>query len=313
MAPVTTATNFDEWRTDFELGLSVVHEDELVKLPKLYKDWLSERPVRRFYDTDWSVSGLGIMPEKGIGQQFSTDQLFQGVKKTYTLKTYGLMLLIQKEAWDWDLYGVIRDMTKMLAKSAVDRYNLVAYAIPNFSFSSSDPLFQNYQGEALIKLAHKRLDGGTWKNRPTTNLGLSYLALMQAQIDFRRQVDQRGRFISLEPETLMCAPEQEWIAKTILQSDYRPGDANREKNIAATMGLSIHGKSPYITLTTAFWLMGPKKSYKLAMGLGQEPDFQTEGRPGTRDRLYSSYCSFRLEIYDALGWWASSGDGATSP
>lgn len=309
--PSTSALNFSEWRTTFELGLSEVHKDELKKLPKMYTSWLRERDAKRFYDTDWAVSGLGIMPPKDIGAEFSTDQILQGEQKTYTMQTYGMALIIQKEAWDWDLYGVIRDMTKYLAKSAVDRYNLVAYSILNNSFSTTDAVFQTYQGEALVKLAHTRMDAGTWKNRPTTNLGLSYLALMQANIDMRKLPDERGRYVDLRPEKLVTGIEQEWIGETILGSQYRPGNANMEVNIAKKMNLSTHA-SQYITSTTAFWVFGPKESYKIAMGLGQEPDFETENRPGTRDRYYSSYCSFRAEIYNSLGMWGSTGDGATS-
>lgn len=309
--PVTPTLTFSEWRTTFELGLSKVHKDELRRRPKMYQDWLTEHPVSRFYDKDWSVSGLGIMPEKPIGKEFSTDQIMQGKTKQYELKTYGLMLVIQKEAMDWDLYGVIGGMTKELAKSAVDRYNLVAYSVPNNSFSAPNATYQTFQSESLVKLSHTRIDGGTWKNRPTTNLGLSYLALMQASIDMSNLVDERGRFVQVEPELLMVSNSQKWIADTILGSQYRPGNANMELNVAKEMGLRRHS-SQYLTSSTAFWVFGPKDTYKISMGLGKEPDFETDNRPGTRDRLYSSYCNFRLEVYNSLGMWGSSGDGATS-
>jgi hypothetical protein len=309
--PSTSTTTFYEFRRAFELGLSEVHKDELKRLPKLYQNWLREVDAKRFYDTDWSVSGLGIMPPKEIGGEFSTDQILQGDIKTYELATYGLMLVIQKEAYEYDLYGVIKGMVGMLAKSATDRYNLVAYSVWNNAFNPPNDVYKTFQGEALIKLAHSRMDGGSWKNRPTKNIGLSYLALMQARIDMRKWTDERGRFIQMKPERLICGVDLEWLADTVLHSEYRPGNANMELNVARKMNLDIHSE-PYVTSVTAFFVLANKMSYKIAMRLSAAPDFQTENRPATRDRMYSSYTSFGLGIYNSLGTWGSSGDGATS-
>jgi hypothetical protein len=220
------------------------------------------------------------------------------------------MVVIQKEALDWDLYGVIGVMSRELAKSAVERYNMVAYSCFNNAFAPpAGTVYTTWQGEALVKLAHTRADGGTWKNQPTTNLGLSYLAIMQAKIDFANQVNERGLYVQIEPQTLVVSNQQDWIAGTILGSTYRPGNANMEVNLAR--GLKKHN-SPFLTSATAFFLLGPKDSYKISMGLGKEPDFETDNRFSTRDRVYSSYCNFRLEIYDSHGWWGSKGDGSAS-
>jgi hypothetical protein len=311
MPGLTSSIRFTEWLTTFELGLTEVHKDELKKLPKQYKLWLREERAQRFFDTDWSVSGLGIMKEKGIGATFDTDQLFQGVKKQFSLKTYGLALVIQHEAWKWDLYGVFPGLTKLLAKTATDRYNLVAYSLFPQAFSTTDANFQTYQSEPIIKLGHTRMDGGTWKNRPTINGGLSYVMLMQAGIDIRRTVDERGRFIYLTPKLLITSVEQEWIAEEILQSKWRPDNAMRNPNLSGGIVKSCH-TSPYITSIPPFFVLCDKEDYKIKMSLGEDPDMDTEKRPGTRDRLWSSYCSFRLEVYNSYGWWASSGDGTTS-
>jgi hypothetical protein len=311
MAGLTTSARFTEWLNVFELGLTEVHKDELKKLPKQYKVWLREERASRFFDVDYSVSGLSVMGEKAIGQTFNTDQLFQGKKKQFALKTYGLALVIQHEAWRWDLYGVFPGLTKQLAKTATDRYNLVAYALFPQAFSTTDSNFQTYQGEPIVALNHTRMDGGTWKNRPTVNGGLSYVMLMQAGIDIRRTFDERGRYIELNPKLLITSVEQEWIAEEILKSKWRPDNAQRNPNQSGDIVQSCH-TSPYITAIPPFFVLCDKSDYKIKMSLGEDPDMDTEKRPGTRDRLWSSYCSFRLEVYNSYGWWGSSGDGVTS-
>jgi hypothetical protein len=311
MAGFTSSIRFTEWLTAFEAGLTHVYKDELKKLPKQYKLWLKEERASRFLDTDWSVSGLGVMGEKTIGGTFATDQIYQGAKKQFALKTYGLALVIQHEAWKWDLYGVFPGLSKELAKTANDRYNLVAYSLFPNAFSTTDTNYTTYTGQPIIALNHVRMDGGTWKNRPTVNGGLSYVMLMQANIDLRRTVNERGRFVTLTPRLLITSVEQEWIANEILQSKYRPDNAQWNANLSGSVIKEVH-TSPYITAIPPFYVVCDKNDARIKMSLGEDPDLDTEHRPGTRDRLWSSYCSFRMEVYNGYEWWGSSGDGTTS-
>jgi hypothetical protein len=309
MPPATNIHRFTEWQTTFELGLTKVYKDELKKLPKTYAAWLKEERAKHFYDTEWNVSGLGVMPAKTIGGTFVTDQILQGSTKQFSLQTYGLSLLIQYEAYRWDLYGVFGTLTKKLAKSATDRYNLVAYSLLNNAFSTSDSTFTTFQGEAICDSSHTRLDGGTWRNRPTTNMGISYLGFQQAKIDLRKMVDERGRFTMIAPRQVIVPVETEWIAEEILKSKYRPDNNQMQYNSAGDY--SMHS-APYITQTTYWFVLCNKDDYAIKMSLGDDPDFMTENVPGTRNRLYTSYCSFRLDVYNSVGIWGSSGDGATS-
>lgn len=311
---LTNTIRFTEQRALFEFGISKVHKMELRKRPKEYAVWLKEVRAQRFYDTDYSSSGLGVMPEKPVGTSFATDSLYPGSKKQYALKTYGLALVIQHEAYRWDLYGVFRPLVKQLAATATDRLNLLAYSALANAFSTADPVYTTYQGEALIKLAHKRMDQGTWKNRPTTNLGLSYVALQQATIDMALLVDERGRFVKMSPKLLVTSEQQRWIARETLGAKYRPDNAQMLPNLASEDIPDYHC-SPYVTAVQPYFVMAGKEDYSewLRMSLGEDPDFDATDRPGTRDRLWSSYMSARLDIYNSLGWWASSGDGVTSP
>src|SRR6478609_12027892 len=98
MPEATQIIRFDEGnRTAFQLGLSKVYKNTLKVLPNSYKRWLREEKAEQFYKTDWAVSGLGTMPEKGIGERFATDRVFYGPTKVYTIVTYGLSLVVQYE------------------------------------------------------------------------------------------------------------------------------------------------------------------------------------------------------------------------
>lgn len=307
------AVRFSDFPLAFQLGLSRAYKDELALVPKTYGVWLREDAAEHFTDIEWATAGLGMIQSKPIGQAMGTDVVLSGKTKTFNLKTFGLGVVVQHEVIAWDLYGIFKRIPSLLAKSSVDRYNLEAYSLWGASaFSTTDPYYQTFQGEPIVKLAHTRIDGGTWKNRPTINLGLSYLALQQAKIDLRRLVNERGRYVTgISMERIITSPEQEWVAKEILGSEYRVDNANMQKNLLKSEIGDVH-TSPFITAQLPFFVTCSKTTYSIRMRTGEAPDFEKENIPSTRSQLYTTYCSFRLDTMDSRGIWGSSGDGATS-
>lgn len=308
------AVRFADFPLAFQLGLSKVYKDELAIVPKTYQAWLREDKAEHFYDTEWVTAGLGMAQPKAIGQAMATDVMLSGKTKTFTLKTFGLAVGVQHEAIAWDLHAIFRRIPQLLAKSSVDRYNIEAYSLFANAFSTSDPYYQTFQGEAIVKLAHTRVDGGTWKNRPTINLPLSYLALQQARIDLGKTVNERGRYVTgLNMERIVTSREQAWVAREIIGSTYRPDNNNMQVNqMKGEFGNDAVHDSPYITSLLAYFVMCSKSDYSIRMRQGEAPDFERENVPGTRSQLYTTYFSFRLDVMDSRGIWGSSGDGATS-
>lgn len=295
---------FSEWSNAFVLGLSEVHHDKVKRLGKDYTTWLREKRADHFYDTEWKVSGLGIMPEKQIGEAISVDKMYNGPTKQFGMQPYALGVVIQYEALRWDLYHVFDDLMGALAKSAIDRYNLVAYSVLTNSFSTSDTTYQTYQGEVLFTDTHSRLDGGTWSNASTT--GLSYLGFQEARTELKRTVDERGHFMAdVNPRTIITSPEQEWIAETIVNSTGRPGTADNDINTLRGKGYKIV-TSPYITNTTA-WFLWDKDAVEISMRLGDDPFFTADYDIRSMDRVGTAYCSFALRVFDSKGAWGSTG------
>lgn len=295
-----------EFSNAFTLGLTKVHKDAVKRQTKDYAVWLREEQAKHLFDTEWGVSGLGVMPEKEIGGVVETDKIYNGPQKTFTLTPYALAIVIQYEAMRWDLYSVFPDLMKQLAKSATDRYNLVAYSVLLNSFSTADPTYTTFQGEALFTDSHTRLDGGTWSNAGT--VGLSYLGFQEARVELRKTVDERGRFMTdVNPTLLITSPDQEWIAETVLQSTGRPGTADNDKNTLANKNYRIK-TSPYVTNQTYWWLWD-KNAVQINMRLGDPPMFESDSDFRSMNRVGRAYCSFGLRVWDSKGAWASTGGG----
>lgn len=306
--PPTNVTQFQDYPLLYELGLSQVFEDNLKQHTRDYASWLKEETVKRYYDTEYAVSGLGEMPEKGIGEVFSTDKILKGRTKEHGLTPYGLSVVVEYEAMRWELYGVFDGLGEELSKSATRRYIVTAYSLFNNSFSAPNANYQTAYDDNIIDTAHDRIDGGTWSNESSTSAALSFLAVQQGFNDYSRIVNERGQYAVLQPKTLVCAPELAWLAKELFQSSARPDSSNSGvKNTLANI-LSIHS-SPYITSTTAWWMLCDKKDVKIKMRNGDRPKLERDGDFKTKNLLMAVYCSFSIAVYDSRGWYGSDGTG----
>lgn len=290
----------------FTLGLSNVWKDELKVIPQSYKTWLRESPAKEFFKTDWGYSGLGTMGRKEIGAAPPKDKIFFGKEKQFVMKTYGSSLLIQYEVIRWDLYGIFTDVAKQLAKTAMTRYDIEAYEIFNQAFSTANSIYTDHMGEALCSVSHTRMDGGVFKNRPSTDIGLSMTAMQTATSDIRRMVTERGQIAQLSAKILMVAVENKWLADKLLNSKTDPSNANEQKNVLSTYNLQLM-VGDYITTQTNWFVLCDKDTYEIRMATGDAPDMITDTEPATRNRLFNSYCSFRIEVYRGRGIYGSVG------
>jgi len=298
-------TEFNQYAEAFSLGFTDVYEDELKLHQRTYKAFLREDTAKRWYDTDWVVSGLGSTPQKVVGGAIFTDRIIKGTQKQYALVPYALGCVVEWEAMKWDWYGIFEGLPNELAKSAVERYNIVGHSVLNNSFSAPSTDYKTFQSENMVSTSHTRLDGGTWSNRSSTDVGLSYLGLQQARIDFAKLVNERGRYAIIEPELLITSADQRWIAEEILKSNWRPDNANQNVNLEKG-SLDLY-TSPYLTTAQYWWLEGPKENIKIKMRLGENPKLTKDADVRTMSLVMSSYCSFGVAIFNTVGLWGSSG------
>lgn len=301
----STAMEFSQYQETFALGLSTVFKNTLKNLERSYSAFLKETTAEHYLDTDWSVSGFGPMPTKGIGAAISTDTLLKSPTKQYSLTPYALGCTIEYEAVRWDLYGIFDGLAAELAKSATDRYNIVGHAVLANGFAAPTSEFQNYAGENIFSTTHSRLDGGTYTNRSTNDIGLSYLGIQQAIIDLGKLVNERGIFVQVRPRMIVTAIDLDWIAQTILQSEYRYDNANSAKN--TLKGQLTNYSTPYLISPLPWFVVCDKDTTRIKMRLGDSPKFEKDSDVRNRNLVMTSYCSFGLGVFDPRGWWGSLG------
>jgi len=299
---------FQAYTEAFSTGIDQVYEDGLKQHSKTYPAILREEKARHWFDTEWMTSGLGAMPRKAIGTAISTDKILKSPTKQHELDAYALGVVIEYEAMRWDLYGVFEGMPAELAKSAVDRYNVLGYALYNNSFNAGgNAAYQIIAGgtaENIISTSHARLDGGTWSNQLTGNPGLSYLALQDGKINMMKLVNHRGRFVMISPTMIITSVDQEWIAEEITKGQWRPDTANQNVNLAK--GFTIH-TSPYLTTPQYWWLLSNKRDIKMYMRLGEGPMLEKDTDIRTKSLVVTSYCSMNTACFNSQGLVGSTG------
>jgi hypothetical protein len=261
--------------------------------PGLYKaffNWLKEHPPifpkifnqppasRRQYEEVVSISGFGVMPTKDEGVSIGYDDMIQGGKKRYTFVVYGLAYRITEEAVDDELYNVFVKASQALSKSARNCVEVYSHVVLNQAFNTAYTGINT--GESLCSTSHALIRGGTYANRPATDVDLSLTALQSAVTSFSKIVDEDNMFALITPRNLVIPPDLRFRAREILGSEKKPYTANNEVNAIRDESIGVT-ESPYLTDTSAWFLMAGKGEHDLnvwwrkKLRLEQGEDFDT--------------------------------------
>lgn len=266
-------------------------------LRKVYIETGKERPAEAplFFNmddmpwnpvTDQQVTGLGTMPSKSEGAQFTMDEMIMGGSKTYTAAPYGLAFEATWEAWRDELYGVLEEMTRQLARASRNRMEVDAWSILNNAFSTSFNGFTS--GEALCSTSHTGLDGTVRANRPSPDIGLSITGIQSAIVRFEGMTDERGLPRLMAPVNVLVSPTNKFIAREVLGSAGKPYTTDNEQNAIIQEDLTwmvVH----YFTTSTYWFMSAAKGVHDLNFLWRDHPIFDSFDDPYTKNAVFTSY------------------------
>lgn len=246
------------------------------------------------YEIDYHVAGTGPMPEMPEGTPPAYDGLVQSGTKKYLHLPYGLASQVTRQLVEDDKYGIIKQIPKAHAKSALYAREAVSASILNLG----NTLITTDDGVTLFNSAHPLPGGteatsvgpglsnivnssGTYPNTFTTQQDLGFTALQQAINYFYRFTDGRGMPSMLRPKTLFIPPELIGISREILGSPGKPYTADNELNALQGEGLSFTTLN-YLTSPSAWFLFANKEDTQLKfydrvpIQAQTDDDFQTQ-------------------------------------
>lgn len=266
-------------------------------LRKVYVDTGKERPLEfpSYFNvtemewnplTDQQVSGLGTLPGKDEGEQFTMDDILMGSTKTYTASPFGMAVEITWEAWRDELYGVMREMVRELNRASRNRQEVDAWSVLNNSFSTSYTGFT--ASESLCSTAHTGLDGTSRANRPNPDVSFSQTGLQNAITRFENMTDERNLPRLMTPSMIIIAPENKFVAREILGSPQKAYTSDNEVNALIEEDLRwmvCH----YITTSTYWWLSASQGQHDVNFLWRDHPIFDMFDDPWTKNAIATVY------------------------
>ena len=226
-----------------EPKISTIWNDRLQRRPQEYTRFTNARSTSKYQVTDQNMTMFGSMVLKPEGQNITYDDWIIGNQVVYTPVRKALGYRITDEMRKNDLYGQVDRLEGGLLDSALDDQEITAHLILNNGFGTTDAdgfKAAGFDGLALFSTAHTRLDGGSnQRNRPSTDVDIGVTALQNAVVDIGNCVNHRGRPVLCRPKLLIVNPEDQFTAREILQSEYKPGTANNEINALRAEGISF--------------------------------------------------------------------------
>lgn len=162
-------------------------------------------------------------------------------------------------------------------------------------------------GKALFATDHP-IDGGTYANRPTTDIDLNESSLLNAMIGVRVNFkDQAGLKMMSRARKLLIAPQNEPVAIRLLKTELRPGTANNDVNaIHTTAGGLPEGYmvNDYLTSERAWFLLTNIKGFSYLKRIAFESDMQVDFT--TDNLLVKGYERYSFNYNNPRAGWGSS-------
>lgn len=285
-------------------GLRKVWHDE-------YKDWPEEHSQiatmltsKRAYEEEHVMAGLGRMERKPEGTALTYDDPINGSTVRFTHISFALGFRVSREMYEDDQYGIMKKMSKQLARSARQTAEVEFGGLWDDAFAGAN--YTGADGQPLCTTAHTLLVGGTFANEPTVAIDLG-ISSLRAMLENREAlVDDRGLPVQHPATQLLIGPSNQWMAKELIGSAQKPYTSDNEINAFKGLDLS-YMVYHYSTDPDAWWLLAPKAYHDIKFFWRTKPDFDNGDDYDTKDAKFSVFARFSLGFTDWRGVDGSPG------
>jgi len=298
---------------------SFVEYRDLKERKAQYGVWMNVESSDKAYEDVIHFAGLPPAQLKPENTPIVYNDLIQGGSKRYVNLTYALGARWSLELEQDDLYGVIKDTNKALARSHMFTKEYTATNVLNLGFSTT----LTDDGVSLFNNQHPLLGGtaatnvlpgasnvisasGTYPNAPATGMDLSFTALQYMVNLFERMPDAQGIPVAVAPKTLLVPPELQFIAIELLGSAGKPYTADNEVNSILGQNLQYHIIN-YLTSPSAWFVVGPKDEHRLRFFNRMEADFDMDDDFDTKAIKVSCIERYSAGADSWIGTFGSNG------
>ena len=275
--------------------------DKYKQIDKQYTKIFNIATSKKQFETMLGITGFGLVPEKPETEGIRYDDPIQGFSVRYVHLTYGLGYQITKEAVADDQYKMLgKTMANQLGKSAAVTKEILAASILNNGFTIAN----GPDGLTLFNTAHTLTGGGSYGNRPGVAAALNATNLQAALIQFRRQVDDRGKQLMIKPKYLIVPPELEYIAYELINSTLvAGGNTNNVNSLKGCLEIIV---LDYLTSATAWFIGGEKDDHGLTWYDRQDLEMEDTTDFDTGNAKYKATWRSSVGFSDWRGLWGTT-------
>ena len=248
--------------------------------PKVFKEENSDSE----YEQEMEMAGISALQEKPENAPTAYTEMLQGGSKRYIHLTYSLGIRTSKELMDDDKYGLVKKGPVLLARSAAFTEEMIAWYVFNNGFTSNvqavdnNPLFYNTHpllgGVPATNLAPGAANvittGGTWPNRPATDIDFSVAGLQLATNHAARMVDNMGFPIRLRWKYVVTPPELRFLVREVLGSSGKPYTADNTINSLLPEDYK-HMEIPWLNSASSWFMVADKEDHSLRVYHRERP------------------------------------------
>ena len=292
------------------LPLRKIFFDEYNEAEQEYTGWVNVGTLDKNYEEDWKVGGFGSVPTKTQGASVTFQDAVSGSLKRYTSVSFGLGFRITWEMWEDDQTGIMKQMTRQLARSFKNLFEVRAARILNNATSTSSE-FLGLDSLALLNTAHPLLatGGSTYANKPTVDVDISYTAVQAAIQNFYDIKDESNFPKAIYPDKALVTVSDMHKARELFANELQPGTANNDRNLINQGPGGVKGYQilRYLTDSDTWFIIAPKKDHSMNFLVRSKPAFHTFDDPETADikvrglaRCVSGFSDWR-GVYGSTG------------
>lgn len=281
-----------------------------------YDDWepiweklVTTRESNKQFEKFQGITNYGLAGVKDQGAGIPYRDKFQGFPQEIINTTYGIGSTITYEMMRYDQYDKFQRIPQQLAQSVRKTEETVVANLLNNGFSTATTPTRTADGVSLFNASHLLVAANnvTQRNTPATAADLSQTALEQMYIDVSRFVDDQNLPIVIRPQKLIVTPEQQHLARKILDTEYEVNSANNTINPVARARMPLELIiSPWLTDVDA-WFVKTDEEDGLTFTdvdpvmLDRDNDFDTKNLKFSAMRL------FGVGAVNYLGYYGNPG------
>lgn len=247
------------------------------------------RPGAMRRDRFTSVAGLNEWDEKAETVAATEDIPVQQYQKTLVQRIFAKTVPISREFIDFEEWGMISDIPRMLGSSAFRTMETNGAAMFNDAANGTTYLAED--GKSIGNDAHTNVDGGNSQDNLFASSAFSMTTIKTIRDATQRWKDYRGNLVDIAMDTLLVPPELSTDAFEATKSEKRPDVANNAMN-PYFMGFNVVSWNR-LTSSTMWFMIDSMAAKQNALWIqSASPEFFGDGDLFQGKKRFGGYMRF---------------------